>query len=288
MGKIFMTGASGNLARVITPVLHQAGLELTLGSRQRPEVVPGGAEYTPVDLTEPAHLEAAFSGHETLILISPVVKHEVGMVENALAAARQAGVKKVVAIGIMNEAKRVQIPHFENKRRIVELIKESGLEYVILKPSFFFQNDGMVLAPLREHDVYALPIGSVGLNAVDTRDIADATLRVVTSETFDGQEIPLCSPDRCTGEGNAQVWSEVLGKEITYAGDDLGAFTAGIRNAFATTVDEWLVDDLTTMMRINQTVGNHATDHDLAASETVLGHAPRRYKDFVAETAAAF
>jgi uncharacterized protein YbjT (DUF2867 family) len=67
-------------------------------------------------------------------------------------------------------------------------------------------------------------MGSAGLSRVDVRDIAEAAAVALTQPGHEGQTYDLVGPAEVIGESTAKVWSEVLGKPITYAGDDLQAW----------------------------------------------------------------
>jgi nucleoside-diphosphate-sugar epimerase len=121
------------------------------------------------------------------------------------------------------------VPHFTGKYTVERMIEDYDLPVTILRPSYFIQNDtSMKDAALLGHGVYPQPIGSKGISIVDTRDIAEAALSLLKREHAAGplarEVIELVGPDPLTGEAIAGIWSEVLGRQIRYGGDDLAAF----------------------------------------------------------------
>ena len=110
------------------------------------------------------------------------------------------------------------------------MIEDYALPVTILRPTYFIQNDTLMKdAALLGHGVYPQPIGSKGISMVDTRDIAEAAaLSLLKREYAAGplarEVIELVGPDPLTGEAIAGIWSEVLGRQIRYGGDDLAAF----------------------------------------------------------------
>ena len=99
------------------------------------------------------------------------------------------------------------------------------------------------------------------------------------AETYD-----LVGSEPLTGTAIADLWGAALGRAVTYGGDDLDALEAGLRR-FA---PSWLAYDLRVMMRRYQEDGAVATAAEVERFTALLGHPPRRYADFAAETARAW
>ncbi len=87
---ILAIGASGNIGRELVSRLQAAGANVIAGSSRAGAV--GSAPTRRVDLLDPASLEEAFAGVDTLFLLQPLESHMVEMVRNAVAAAKAAGV----------------------------------------------------------------------------------------------------------------------------------------------------------------------------------------------------
>jgi hypothetical protein len=87
-----------------------------------------------------------------------------------------------------------------------------------------------------------------------------------------------------SGLGAAAIWSEVLGKEIKYAGHDMDAFEKQMRDKSPA----WSAFDIRMMFQGYIERGFVAADDDIETLTTLLGHAPRRYIDFARETAVAW
>ena len=77
---------------------------------------------------------------------------------------------------------------------------------------------------LLQHGVYPQPLGDVGLNRVDVRDIAEAAAVALTTAGHEGQTYDLVGPEAHTGESTAQAWARALGRPIVYGGNDLEAW----------------------------------------------------------------
>src|SRR5262249_10020494 len=52
-----------------------------------------------------------------------------------IAAARAAGVRKIVHVSVSNADEGSELPYYRNKGRIERLVRESGVDYTILRPA---------------------------------------------------------------------------------------------------------------------------------------------------------
>src|SRR6185437_6716295 len=114
-----------------------------------------GAELVEGDVTDPGSLRAACAGVDAVVHLVAIIRgtrpdFERVMAQgtrNVVAAAKDAGVRRFVlasALGV-DERTKDAVPYFGAKWEMERATKESGLEYVIFRPSFVFGRDGGVL-----------------------------------------------------------------------------------------------------------------------------------------------
>jgi len=142
---------------------------------------------------------------------------------------------------------------------------------------------------LLQHGVYPMPIGDLGVAMVDTRDIAEVAVssllrRHQASTPLPREVIELVGPDTLTGKDAAAIWSAALGKPVNYAGNDL----AGFEKTMASRAPSWSAYDLRLMLARFHSDGMLPKPGSVEIMTGILGHAPRSYRDFVKETAAAW
>ena len=135
---------------------------------------------------------------------------------------------------------------------------------------------------IKNYGVYAMPIGSIGQNRVDTRDIADCAVRALTEDGHDGAEYALYGPDTISGPGAAAVYARHFGREVHYGGDDVEKWAEPIKAFIA----PWLLDSLKKMFLSTQRNGPAADAAAVAASREAVGHPLRTFDAFAAELAA--
>lgn len=173
-------------------------------------------------------------------------------------------------------------PHAVAKAGAEALIRAHGIPATILRPAYFFQNERGLKEPILAV-VYPIPIGGVGAEMIDVRDIAVAAAVAVVDKDSIGSDpvIELAGPDNITGDGAAEIWSEVTGKPVAYAGDDVGlsfeSRTAGMMPA-------WQAHDLVAMFRGCQREGMRAKPGAVDRLAKLIGRPLRSYRAFAEET----
>jgi uncharacterized protein YbjT (DUF2867 family) len=276
---VLVLGATGQVGKPVVKALLAAGHHVRILTRN-PEKADAlsGVDAKQGDLNEPMSLGPVFAGVDGVFLLNAVSPTETQQGLVAIEWAKRTGVKKLVYVSVHHLDDSPHIPHFGGKIAIELAIKASGIDYTILRPNNFFQNDEGLRDAIVKYGVYPTPTGSAGLNRVDTRDIAD-----VAVAAFEGRvpntTITIAGRDVLTGASIAETYSRHLGKPVRYAGDDLDAWAQQVQ-AF---LPPWLVFDLRIMWAEFQKKGLLATAAELDTLEAVLGHPPRRFDAYAAE-----
>ncbi len=278
---ILVIGATGNVGRPTVAGLLAKGASVRALSRSQEKIaeLPDGVAGFVGDLETGEGLEAACAGVDKLFLITSNGETETARGLNAVNAAVAAGVKHIVFLSVGNPNKEPAVPHYRAKLPVEEAIRNSGAAYTFLRPNFFMQTDLSVIPVIKEHGVYAMPIGSIGNNRIDTRDIADCAVRVLTEDGHAGADYHLHGPDTISGPGAAKVYASHLGREVHYGGDDVDQWGKPVE-AF---LPPWLLGSLKQMFLGQQQHGGVADADAVAASAAAVGHPLRTFDAFVTE-----
>jgi uncharacterized protein YbjT (DUF2867 family) len=281
--KILVTGGTGNVGSGVVQELLNRGAEVRVLSRKQPEPgkLPAGVEVAIGDLLDPVSLEQAMQGVDKLFLLNAVVADELTQALIAYGIARRTGLKHVTYLSVFKADQFRDVPHFASKLAVEGTLREFGLPFTILRPGYFMQNDATLKGALTGAAIYPMPLGDVGICAVDVRDIVEAAAISLTGEGHEGQTYDLVGPALISGPGNAAIWSKLLAKEIRYTGHDFDQFEQQLRGR----TDAWHAFDLRMMFQGYFDRGFVSTETEVARLTKLLGHAPRSYADFAAETA---
>jgi uncharacterized protein YbjT (DUF2867 family) len=285
MGKTLVIGGTGTVGSATVRELQRRGVAVGVMTRsaEKARALPTGVTGVVGSMQRPETLPAVFEGIEKLFLITPLDRDEMHQGIDAVDAAVAAGVKHIVYLSVHHADRATEIPHFVSKLPVEGAIKASGVPYTILRPNNFFQNDlGLKDAILA--GFYPQPMGAIGMHRVDVRDIAEAAAIALTQPGHAGQTYSVVGPEAFNADQTAALLSRLLGRPVVCAGEDLQAWAAQAR-AF---VPAWMVRDLMIMFDYFQRQGLLATPAEIDTITRVLGHAPRRYEDFVRETLAAW
>ncbi len=277
--KTLVFGGTGTVgSQVVKELLkNNQQVRVLTTSPEKAATFSQGVEAVLGNLNDPTSLPAAFEGIDRVYMLNAHSLTEVKQAQNAIAAAKQAKVSKIVYQSIHRAHEFQEIPHVAVKVVIEKAIQASGLPYTFVCPNNFYQNDFWFKESILQYGVYPQPIGTIGLSRVDVRDIAEVAVKALFSTQLDGASIPLAGPDVLNGAETARILGEQLGMDVRYAGNDLVSWAEQTKLF----VPEWIVDDWTIMYRLFQEKGLAASDEELATLSRVLGRAPRSYAAFL-------
>jgi len=286
---ILVTGASGNIGGHVVDQLIKRGAKVRALVRDPKKTsFPAGVEIAQGDLLDVDALRSAFKGVSTLFLLNAVVPDEFTQALIALNLAREAGIERVVYLSVIHSDIYVNVPHFAGKFGVERMIEQMGFKATILRPAYFIQNDLSIKDVVLGHGVYPMPIGSKGLAMIDARDIGEVAaielLRREQSATLlPLARINLVGPDTLTGMDVAAIWSEVLGRQVVYGGDDTAGFEKNLRNY----APGWMAYDMRLMSERFLSDGMVPEAGDVERLTTLLGRPLRSYREFAAGIAGA-
>jgi len=236
--KILVIGATGQQGGAVARLLLQKRHEVYALTRNTESETPKeqylrnlGAKLIKGDLENPDSLEQATNGVDSVFLMgTPAgdgLEGETRRVKMMTDIAKEKKVAHLVYSSVVNADKNTGIPHFESKYKVEQHIKNCGIPYTIIGPTFFMENlDGATFfrenllsysrAGLQQGQL-ALPLSpSTILQQIALENIAEfSTLVLERRNSFLGKRIDIAS-DELTGEQAAKILSDELGRKIKY------------------------------------------------------------------------
>ena len=281
--KALVIGGTGTVGSQVVRQLLARGVSVHVLTRspERLKGLPAGADAVVGDLLSPSTVRSAFAGIDGVFMLNAVSTTEAHEGLMAVNGARLAGVGRFVYMSIHNLGAAPHLPHFGAKIPVEIALVQSRIPYTILRPNNFFQNDYWYKDALLQYALYPQPMGEVGISRVDVRDIAEAAAIALTTDGHQGQTYNLVGPDALTGSATAAFWTRALGKPVAYGGDDLDVW----EQQSLQYLPPWMVFDFRLMYDFFQKQGLKGTASDIKVQTKLLGHPPRNYAAFVAETA---
>ena len=226
--KILVTGATGQqggaLARLLLQKKHEVYALIRSTKSESPKAQNlrnQGAKLVEADLDKPDSLEQATSGIDSVFLMGTPVEvgteGEIRRGKMMVDIAKEKKIEHIVYSSVVNADKNTGILAFESKYKVEQHIKNSGIPYTIIGPTFFMGNLlSYSLAGLQQGQV-ALPLSpSRILQQIAVENIAEfSALALERRNSFIGKRIDIAS-DEITGEQAAKVLSNELGRKIRY------------------------------------------------------------------------
>ncbi|SCF21299.1 Uncharacterized conserved protein YbjT, contains NAD(P)-binding and DUF2867 domains [Micromonospora viridifaciens] len=166
---ILVTGGTGTLGRLVTPLLREAGHPVRVLSRRGGPSAPG-IEHVTADLVSGEGIEAAVRGAEVVLHLAGGPKGDDRAARNLVRAAQQTGVRHLVHISVIG-ADRVPLAWLRSKLDAERAVAESGLPWTALRAAQFHDLVLTVVEKLAKLPVVPAP-GGLRFQPVDARDVA--------------------------------------------------------------------------------------------------------------------
>src|SRR4051812_13116580 len=140
---VLVLGSSGQVGKLVVKELERfPGVHVRLTSRRPGEVEQlraGGRDAVLLDMDDPSTFALAMAGVDRLFLLTGYTVAMVTQSKTLVDAAKKAGVKHVVHLGVFAEWDCTD-PHFVWHQLIESYIKASGLAWTHLHPNVFMDN----------------------------------------------------------------------------------------------------------------------------------------------------
>lgn len=279
---IVVTGATGNVGRPLVRALAASGEKVTAVSRRVGEgAVPEGVQVAAADLTDPEGLRPAFDGADALFLHDGGASAQALKPRSILDLAKSAGVRRVVLLSSQGVGTRPEShSHGVLMRSTEDAVRQSGLDWTILRPGGFNSNTYAWVDSVRTRRTVIAPFGDAGMPTVDPADIADVAATTLREDGHAGQIYELTGPALTTPRQRASAIGDALGEPIRFVEQTRDE----ARTQMLQFMPEWAVETTLAVLgdptpaeqRISPTV------------EQVLGRAPRTFADWVQGHISAF
>ncbi|MDT8409294.1 MAG: complex I NDUFA9 subunit family protein [Wenzhouxiangellaceae bacterium] len=213
--KILILGGSGFVGRHLARRLSRAGHAITVVTRHKPaarqlEIVPR-LKLVQFDPYDEQLLAAALDRHDALINLIGILNERgsdgsgfyrahVELVETAIAACSQKGVRRFIQMSALN-AGRGESFYLKTRGQAEQRVRESGLDWTIFRPSVIFGRDDSFLnrfsTLLKVSPLLPLARPDARLSPAFIDDVVEAFMRVLELRENLSETYELCG---------AEVW----------------------------------------------------------------------------------
>jgi uncharacterized protein YbjT (DUF2867 family) len=222
---VLVAGATGQLGAVITRKLIQAGARVRALARNEHGLAAfaPAAEIAAVDLRDVRRLTEACRGVDQIVATannnmgkgatSPA-KIDLAAYQNLCAAARNAGVRRLIYVSYRGVSQDAPVDIFRIKWYIEDAIRRSGVPYVMLRPTAFMDIwiDQILAKGIKEKGVTTIfGDGNTVANYIAVDDVAEFAVKVLGRPEVVNEAVDAGGPSNVTQNQIATVLERKLG-----------------------------------------------------------------------------
>ncbi len=286
---IAVVGATGNTGRAVVKELRALGedpLCVVRNADKAREVLGANARTAVVEITDRPALEKALQGIKRVFVVTGHNPQAGDQQINILEAAKAAGVEFFAKV---SGGRAIVGPDAESAvgrghHAVEEAMKRSGLAWVILRPGLFMQNTLAQAQSIKSEGkmVLAYP-KDLPIAFVDVRDTGAVGARILRDPSRHAGKTYEFTGVTSTFEQFAKVFSEVLGKPVSYVGVSLEQAEQGMK---ARGMPDWLVAHMLAVARAGAKGG--FSNENTQPIREIVGRPPLTTREFVEAHKAAF
>ena len=235
MKKILLAGASGYLGSFIAKELIKRDYFLKVIVRDSKKFIEKKIKVNKIieaEVTKAESLKGEIQGIDIVISSIGITRQKDGLSYmdvdyranmNLLKEAKISGVKKFIYISAFNGDKLKNLQILQAKEAFVKELKNSGLDYCIVRPNGFFCDMEEIYNMAKNGSIYLFGDGEIKLNPNHGQDLAEVCINAITNVD---KEINVGGPDILSLKDISNIAFEALDKKskIIYIPDFIRLF----------------------------------------------------------------
>jgi uncharacterized protein YbjT (DUF2867 family) len=282
---LLITGVTGKTGGEVARQLTTAGVPfraLVRNPAKAEALADLDAEIVIGDIADGAVLDKALAGISRALLVMPNGEDQLALEKGFTDHAVRAGVQHLVKLSSLESVPEATTPFTRTHVASERYIRESGLAWTMIRPTFFSQTFLGSAAAIREKQLIAMPAGSGTIAPTDLRDVGSVIRLVLTSQGHENQSYDLTGPELLTFSEVAACFSRVLGREIRYVDVPMADFRARLEKVG---LAPWRV---AAVGKEFEAIAAGVVDHTTDTISRLLGRRPISLEQFIRDHLAVF
>ncbi|EUJ32436.1 NmrA family protein [Listeria floridensis FSL S10-1187] len=217
MGRILVTGASGNVGKYVTHYAIANKQEVTVAgtSVEKLSTLFGDtARIVRFDFADPATFSQALEDVDRIFIMRPPHLGKLEDLKPFIDAVDPKKIKLVSFLSLIGIEHNPIPPHY----KIEKYIEQANLPYCHIRPSFFMQNiSGIHAFEIKHFNRIVVPVKKALTSFIDTEDIGEFTAKVLSEpEKHQNSAYSITGPEAIDYWRVAEILSKQLNREIVY------------------------------------------------------------------------
>lgn len=278
--KVLLAGATGYLGKHFLNALIKANVNTRVVVRNPSKLSylqADDVELIKAEVTQPHSLKSVCNDIDTVVSTVGITRQKDGLTYqevdyqanmNLLNEAKKANVKRFVYVSAINADKHRDVKLLAAKEAFVDELKQSGLEYLVVRPNGFFSDMADFLNMAKNNRVYLFGNGEQKFNPIHGEDLAQFMLESLFSKTG---EISVGGAEILTLNQTAEMAFKALNKpcKITHLPDWIRHSALFLLRAFTSAKTYGPIEFFLTLMAEDNIAPTYICKHDL---QTFFNH----------------
>jgi uncharacterized protein YbjT (DUF2867 family) len=228
--RVLIAGATGYLGKYVVQAFKEQGYYVRVLTRSKQRLFEPGPFTAPAltskdaddifigEITKPETLSGMLEGIDLVFSCVGISRQRDGLTfeqvdyqcnKNLIDLCESATVKRFVYVSMQGAENIMQLAITQTHEKVVSALKNSSMEYRIVRPCGYFSDMGAIHSMAKSGRVYLVGDGSNNMSPIHGRDLAR-----VCVETAQGDELEVEAggPDTMTQREAAELAFDVVGK----------------------------------------------------------------------------
>jgi NAD(P)H dehydrogenase (quinone) len=286
--KVLITGATGNTGGYAIKYLLEKQVPVRALVHKIDErsgaLAAMGIEIAAGDLSDLASVSSALKDISSAFFVYPVKPGIIEATAYFAQAALENGVGHIVNLSQFGAHRHAKSHGAENHWIAERVFERSGVPITQLRPTLFAEWFQYQASNIRSKNQFYLPFGEARFAPIATEDIGRVIATILADPApHAGKSYDLFGPKILDMKEVAAIFSEALGRKITYVPIDSETFAGKVKTAM--NADPYLVQHLSSLGQ-DLKDGRTAGMNDLV--ETLTGQPPMDMLEFINRNKIAF
>lgn len=243
--RTLVIGGTGTIGQSLVELLQKGGQNFKVMTRSEEKAAimrDSGVDVVMGALGDWPTIDNILEDIDQIFLVTSPHPRQVEWQNGLIDRAKGKGILKIVKVSVVGAEAGSDIHLSDWHGQTEDHLRESGIDHVILRPHSFMQNMLMNIPTIKEQGNFYQSLGETKIPFIDTRDIAKAAYKCLTSTDYDNGTYEVTGPTAVDYNEFANALSKETGLEIKAVAIPPEAHNQGMK---AAGLPDWLADDLT-------------------------------------------